>query len=167
MRDCDLNCKNLFRNIQVTSAGTTLLGLGCDQICNLEVFASNSDDYFKYFNLKNDFCMYFSLFSYPEEIFAAYSSILMRIHVNLYLKFFSYFDLNIYDERKVREIMLTQSRIFLARFWHEVNIDFLYEFFDVFNEYNLSYCFWNSSKKTKFGPYYPAAFDATLTVIGL
>ena len=42
---------------------------------------------------------------------------------------------------------------------------FLNEFFDKFDEYNLSYCFRNSSRKPEFGPYYPAAFDTMITVI--
>ena len=68
------------------------------------------------------------------------------------------------DEKKVREIIMTQSRFFLARFWHEVNIDFFYQFFDKFDKYNLSYCFRNSARKPEFGTYYPAAFDTTITV---
>ena len=60
---------------------------------------------------------------------------------------------------------MTQSLFFLGRFWHEVNIDIFYEFFDKFDYYNLRYCFRNSSKKTKFGPYYPAAFDTTISVV--
>ena len=163
VQDFTFNCKSSFQNIQVTSYGSTLLGLDSNYICDLDVFVSNADDYFKFFNLKNAHCSNFALFSYPEEIFAAFSSILMRIYVNLSLKFFSYLDLNIYDERKVRDIIMTQSRFFLARFWHEVNIDFFYEFFDVFDQYNSSYCFRNSYNKGKFGPYYPAAFDTTIT----
>ena len=116
MQDYNLNCKGSFRNIQVTSAGTSLLGLGSDQISDLDVFVSNADDYFKYFNLKNDFCTYFAFFSYPEEIFATFSSVLMRIYVNLCLKFFSYLDLNKNDERKVLQIILTHSHFFWQDF---------------------------------------------------
>ena len=165
VQDFHFNCRSLFRNIQVTSLGTTLLGLGCDQICDLDVFVSNDDDYFKFFKVKDDFCSYFALFSYPEEIFATFSSILIRIYVNVSLKFFAELELNIFDEKKVRKIIMTQSRFFLARFWHEVNIDFFYEFFDKFDEHNLSYCFRNSALKPEFGPYYPGAFDTTITVI--
>ena len=142
-----------------------MLGLGCDQIYDLDVFVSNADDYFKFFKVKDDFCSYFALFSYPEEIFAAFSSILIRIYVNVSLKFFAELELNIFDEKKVREIIMTQSRFFLARFWHEVNIDFFNELFDKFDEHNFSSCFRNSALKPEFGPYYPAAFDATITVI--
>ena len=142
-----------------------MLGLGCDQIRDLDVFVSNADDYFKFFKAKDNFCSYFALFSYPEEIFAAISSILIRIYVNVSLKFFAELELNIFDEKKVREIITTKSRFFLARFWHEVNIDFFNEFFDKFDERNLSYCFRNSALKPEFGPCYPAAFDTTITVI--
>ena len=96
VQDFTFNCKSSFQNIQVTSYGSILLGLDSSYICDLEVFVSNADDYFKFFNLKNAHCSYFALFSYPEELFAAFSSILMRIYMNLSLKFFSYLDLNIY-----------------------------------------------------------------------
>ena len=142
-----------------------MLGLDSGQICDLDVFGSNAGNYFKFFNLKNDFCCYFALFSYPEEIFAAFSSILMRIYVNICLKFFPHLDLNVFDEKRIKKIILTQSRFFLARFWHEVNIDFFYEIFDIFDKYNKSYCFRNSNKKVEFGPYYPTVFDATITFI--
>ena len=102
VQDFHFNCRSLFRNIQVTSLGTTLLGLGCDLICDLDVFVSNADKYFKFFKVKDNFCSYFALFSYPEEIFAAFLSILIRIYVNVSLKFFTKLELNIFDEKKVR-----------------------------------------------------------------
>ena len=85
--------------------------------------------------------------------------------MNVSLKIFADLELNLFDERKVREIIMTRSRFFLVRFLHEGNIDFFYEFFDKFDEYNLSYCFRNSSRKPEFGPYYPAAFDTTISII--
>ena len=77
LESCRFSFKSSFRNIHVTSDGTTLLGLTSDQVCDLDVFVSNADDYFKFFTVKDDFCSYFALFSYPEEIFAAFSSILI------------------------------------------------------------------------------------------
>ena len=68
VQDFTFNCKSSFQNIQVTSYGSTLLRVDSDYICNLDVFVSNADDYFKFFNLKNAHCSYFALFSYPEEI---------------------------------------------------------------------------------------------------
>ena len=114
VQEFHFNCRSSFRNIQVTSLGTTLLGLGCDQICDLDVFVSNADDYFKFFNVQNNFCSYFALFHYPEEICAAFSSILIRIYVNVSLKFFTDLELNLNDARKVRDIIMTQSLFFLA-----------------------------------------------------
>ena len=112
----------------MTSEGTTLLGLSSDTVCDLDVFVSKADDYLKFFKVKDDYCTYFAIFSYPEEIFAAFSSILIRIYVNVCLKFFNDLDLNITDERKIRDIIMTQSLFFLGRFWHEVNIDFFMNF---------------------------------------
>ena len=76
--------------------------------------------------------------------------------------FFNDLDLNINGESKIRAIVMLQSLAFFARFWHE--LDF-YEFFDKFDNYNLSHCFCNTSRKPEFGPYYPAAIDTTITVI--
>ena len=100
----------------MTTEGTTLLRLSSDTVCDLDVFVSNADDYFKFFKVKDDFCTYFAFFSYPEEIFAAFSSILIRIYVNVCLKFFNDLDLNITDESKIRDIIMMQSLFFLGRF---------------------------------------------------
>ena len=114
--DFHFNSRTHFRNIHVTSEGTTLLRLSSDTVCDLDVFVSNADDYFKFFKVKDDFCTYFALFSYPEEIFAAFSSILIRIYVNVCFKFFNDLDLNIAHERKIGDIVMTQSLFFLGRF---------------------------------------------------
>ena len=163
--DFHYNSRSYFRNIQVTSEGTSLLRLNSDTVCDLDVFVSNADDHYKFFQVKDDFCTYFVLFSNPEEVFVAFSSILIRIFVNVCFKFFNDLDLNITDDSKIRDIIMLQSLAFLARFWHEVNIDFFYEFFDKFDDYHLSHCFRNSSRKPEFAPFYPAAFDTTITVI--
>ena len=114
--DFHFNSGTHFRNIHVTSEGTTLLRLSSDTVCDLDVFVSKADDYFKFFKVKDDFCTYFALFSYPEEIFAAFSSILIRIYVNVCFKFFNDLDLNIAHERKIGDIVMTQSLFFLGRF---------------------------------------------------
>ena len=98
--DFHFNSRNHFRNIHVTSEGTTLIRLSSHAICDLHVFMSNADDHFKFFKVKDDFCSYFALFLYPEEIFAAFASILIRIYVNVCLNFFNDLDLNITDEHK-------------------------------------------------------------------
>ena len=126
--DFHFNSRTYFRNIHVTSEGTTLSRLSSDTVCDLDVFVSNADEYFKFFNIKDDFCSYFTLFHHPEEIFAAFSSILIIIYVNICLKFFNDLDLNITDGRKIIDIVMTQSLFFLGRFWHEVNIDFFMNF---------------------------------------
>ena len=156
------NSRSYFQNIHVTSEGTSLLRLNSDTVCDLDVFVSNADNHYKFFQVKDDFCTYFALFSYPEDVFAAFPSILIRIFVNVCFQFFNDLDLNITGESKIRAIVMLQSLAFFARFWHE--LDF-YEFFDKFDNYNLSHCFCNTSRKPEFGPYYPAAIDTTITVI--
>lgn len=167
VEDFNFNCVSSFQKIQKRSDNTTLLGLNSNFLCNLDVFVSNAADYHKFFKVVSHFCSCFALFSDPEDVFAAFSSILMRIYLNVSFKVFSFLDLSLFDRARIREIIMTQSRFSLAGFRHEVNIDFFYEFFDKFDQYNLSYCFKNSPKQPKFGPYYPTAFDTTFTVIRL
>ena len=100
----------------MTSYGTSLLGLSSDTVCDLDVFVSNADEYFKFFQVKDDLCCYFAFFCYPEDIFAAFSSILIRIYLNVSLKIFNDLDLNISDENKIRDIIMTKSLFFLGRF---------------------------------------------------
>ena len=110
--DFHINSRTHFQSIHVTSKGTTLLRLSSDTVCDLDVFVSNADDYFKFFQVKDDFCSYFAIFSYPEDIFAAFSSILIRIYINVSIKFFNDLDVNITDETKIRGIIMTQSLFF-------------------------------------------------------
>ena len=91
----------------MTSYGSSLLGLNSDTVCDLDVF-----DYFKFFQVKDDFCCYFALFSYPEDIFAAFSSILIRTYINVSIKIFNDLDVNITDEKKIRGNIMTQSLFF-------------------------------------------------------
>ena len=150
----------------ITSYGS-LLGLSFHERIDLDVFLSNADDYLKFFITPNKKCCFFQNFAYTQDIFAAFSSILMRIYLNLCFDFFSYLDLKLIDQRKIRDVILKQGHYLFASFWHEVNIDFFYEFFDIFDKHNLSCCFKNSERKLEFGPYHPSSFDATLTIIGL
>ena len=82
------NSRSYFQNIHVTSEGTSLLRLNSDTVCDLDVFVSNADNHYKFFQVKDDFCTYFALFSYPEDVFAAFPSILIRIFVNVCFQFF-------------------------------------------------------------------------------
>ena len=60
--DFHFNSRTHFRNIHVTSEGTTLLRLSSDTVCDLDVFVSNADDYFKFFKVKDDFCTFLHSF---------------------------------------------------------------------------------------------------------
>ena len=64
--DFHFNPRTYFRNIHVTSEGITLLRLSSDKVCELDVFVSNADQCFRFFNIKDDFSGYFTLFHHPE-----------------------------------------------------------------------------------------------------
>ena len=162
--DTEFKSRNVFQDL-IFSKDKAVLRLNSNYGINLDVFLSNADVYFKYFFEKNEKCCYFQSFNRPEDVFAAFSSILLRIYLHLCFEFFSYIDLNISDNRGVRNLILNPGCYLLSKFWHETNIDFWYEFFDIFDKYNLSFCFKNSVKNPQFGPYYSHAFDTTLTII--
>ena len=160
-----------FEAIKIERNDSTLLGLQSDMIIDLDVFVSKADDYFKYFTLnkKDQKCSFYQELRYIDDIFAAFSSILIRIYlqlsISIFSKFFSY--LNKSDEYKIKHIIVSEGVFLLGYFWHETNIEFLYELFDKFGHINKSYCYKNKNNKPEFGPYYPSAFDTTLEVIFL
>ena len=76
----------------------------------------------------------------------------------------SLFKHNIRD-KKIAEIIVKHGHFLLSKFWHEVNIDYFYEFFDLFDTVNLSFCYQNIVTKPEFGPYHGPSDLVTLKVI--
>ena len=49
---------------------------------------------------------------------------------------------------------MKHGHFLLSKFWHEININYFYEFFDLFDTVNLSFCYQNIVTKPEFGPYH-------------
>ena len=72
---------------------------------------------------------------------------------------------NVRNQKKVAETIVKHGNFLLSKFWHEVNIDYFYEFFYLFDTVNLSFCYQNIVTKPKFVPYHGPSDLITLKVI--
>ena len=49
---------------------------------------------------------------------------------------------------------MKHGHFLLSKFWHEVNINYFYEFFDLLDTVNLSFCYQTIVTKPEFEPYH-------------
>ena len=124
---------------------------------DLDVFV-NSRSYFEYsdYDLINGKCCYLEYFSYAQDLFAAVSANLVRMYLNYTIEYFSELisQVSLSDKGKIIRKIFWFALDLLHKFF-EINYLFFYEFFNVFDEVNSSYCYLNSKNKPKFGPYGP------------
>ena len=130
---------------------------------DLDVFLMNAMRWIGY-TIHTDDCCHFQVFTYPQELFAAFSSILIRIYLHCTLKSFASLlsSLSLGDEKKIIQITLKHANFFLNKFWHQTNYRFFNELFDKLDRVNTSSCFRNFTNKPKFGPY--NVFNYSFTV---
>ena len=88
---------NVFQSLSLTSHGT-FLGLDNNNRIDLDVFLSKEVPY----TFNNNKCCNFQYFSYPQELFACFSSIILRMVLNCIGTFFSnlLLSVSLHDERK-------------------------------------------------------------------
>ena len=58
------------------------------------------------------------------------------------------------DQKKIANIILKHGHFLLSKFWHEVNINYFYKFFDLLDTVNLSFCYQTIVTKPEFEPYH-------------
>ena len=87
VRDFDFVSRDTYEDLMITSYGS-LLGLSFHERIDLDVFLSNADDYFIFFITPNKNFLFFQNFTYTQDIFAAFSSILIRTYLNICFGFF-------------------------------------------------------------------------------
>ena len=100
-------------------------------------------------------CSLFQVFKYSQELFAAFSGLLVRMYLHCTFRNLSklFCSISLADEKKVTEIIVKHCRIFFDKFWHATNYQFFFQFFDRFDEVNSSVRFNNLVSKLQFGPY--------------
>ena len=85
------------------------------------------------------------------------------MYLNITLKYFPFLSTNLQDEKRITETIVKHSHFLPSKFWHEVNINYFYEFFDLFDTVNSSFFYENVITKPKICPYHGSR--ATLTII--
>ena len=155
---------NSYGNLLITFS-SSVLDLSHDHRIDLDVFLSNAYIILKNYTKNNGECLFFQSFEYAEDVFCAFSSILIRVYLNITLPFFSWILTNIRDLKKIVDIIVKHGHFLLSKFWNEVNIDYIYELFDLFDTVYLSFCYQNIVTKPEFGPYHGPSDLITLKVI--
>ena len=105
-----------FEVIQIEKNDCTLLGLDRGSIIDLDVFASKADDYFKYFKLKESKCSFYQEFRYIDDIFAAFSSHLIRMYLSLTASILSKFFKCKSFEYKILDLIVNEGVFLLGYF---------------------------------------------------
>ena len=67
------------------------------------------------------------------------------------------------DKQELLEVFVKEAINFFCQFVHQFNVEYFYELFDKFEEFNKSLCF-NLQKNKKYGPYIHSVFDITLSI---
>ena len=126
---------NAFHSMVLTSHGT-YLGLDNDHTVDLDVFLNQEIAY----TFNSEHCCNFERLNYPQELFACFSSIFLRMFLNIALKCFNNLILSssLHDEKKIFHTILRRAGYFINRFWHESNYCYFFEFFDVLHTVNTS-----------------------------
>ena len=80
---------------------------------DLDVFLMNAMRGIGY-TIDNNDCCFLQVFTYPQELFAAFSSILIRMYLNCTVKSFSSLlsSASFADEKKIRQIILKHANFF-------------------------------------------------------
>ena len=73
---------NSYSNLLITF-GSSVLDLTADHRIDLDVFLSNADVNLRSYTKDNGKCCFFQLFEYAEDVFCAFSSILLRVYLNI------------------------------------------------------------------------------------
>ena len=73
---------NCYGKLLITF-GSSELDLTTDHRIDLDVFLSNADVNLRSYTKDNGKCCFFQLFEYAEDVFCAFSSILLRVYLNI------------------------------------------------------------------------------------
>ena len=145
------------------SFSSEMLDLTSNHRIDLDVILCNSEFNLSNYTKHNGKCCFFQIFKYAQDLFDAFSGVLIRMYLNIMLNYFSFLSTNLQDEKRITETIAKHSHFLLSRFGLEVNIYYFYEFFDLFDTVNSSFCYENVVTKPKFCLYHGP--HATLTII--
>ena len=94
-----LEC-NAYNNLMI-SFSSEMLDLTSNHRIDLDVFLCNSEFNLSNYAKDNGKCCFFQIFEYAQVLFAAFSVVLIRMYLNITLKYFSFLSTNLRDEKRV------------------------------------------------------------------
>ena len=155
---------NAFLNLCLCVYGT-YLNMNNSHRIDLDVFLLNAERNLVHYTGDNGNCCFFQFFDYPQELLAAFSSVVVRMYLNYTIKSLSNLlcQVSLSDEKTIITIIIKHALIFLRKFWYESNYKFFYEFFDMFDTVNSSACYKNLNTEPKFGPYCYAVYSLSVS----
>ena len=66
--------------------------------------------------------VFFQIVKYAQDLFAAFSGVLIRMYLNITLNYSSFLSTNLQDEKRITETIVKHSHFLLSRFGLQVNI---------------------------------------------
>ena len=146
---------NAFLSLKVRSNTEDNLNISSLERADLDVFLTKLAHFPYYFTEPSDKCSDFEVISFAQDLFAAFSSVLVRMYLNIATEYFSDLisQLNLSDEKRVVRKIFTSAHQILYRFF-DLNYLFFYECFDLFGQLNGTDCFAIRANKPKHGPYH-------------
>ena len=156
---------NFFDDIEINKNNSSFFEQS--MFLDLNVFTSKASDYFNQFSsvkYNSDWhCMFYREIRYCDDLLSVFCSHLMRIFINklslIVNRYFFYES----SKQEILEVFLREAIYFCCNFIHSFNIEYFYELFDIFEDFNKSPCY-SVKKKQKFGPYLHSAFDIKISV---
>ena len=146
---------NAFLSLKVSSNTDDYLNISSSERIDLDVFLTKPAYFPYYFTESSGKCSDSEVISFPQYLFAAFCSVLVRMYLNITTKNFSDLisQLSFSDEKKVVRKIFTSARQLLHRLF-DLNYLFFYEFFYLFGQLNGSDCFVIRANKPKYGSYH-------------
>lgn len=128
-----------------------------NKILDLDVFLSEPSYFcYKFRHPIAPDCEKFVMLSYPSDLFAYFSSVLVRMYLNLTMEFFSdlFSKVRLSDEGFIIDPIFSSAKDLLDDFFATNDKFFFMNFLNVFGELNLSACYDWPKNKPEYGPYF-------------
>ena len=154
---------NAFLGIQLCEEDGYLYST--EETADLDVFLSQSA-YFSYAVCEScRTCNERQVFSHTQDLIVAFSSVLVRMYLNITMNYYSTLisQISLVHEKTVIGKTTWAGKLLLFRFFYVKTHLSFFEFFDLFNEVNKSECYVMFEGKPKYGPYNICSY--TLEVI--
>ena len=129
------------------------LGFYNNLCADLDVFLYNVCDILGGWTKGNKECSFFQDLEYFLDLFSVFSSVFIRLYLNLTIDCLDNFlcQVALIDKNKLVNLILKHADIFFSKFWNETNSKFVHEFLDLSDQVSKSVCFKNHKVKPKFG----------------